>query len=500
MGAERELFAALDIGTSRIRVGVLETGDIPRLRVIADAANVVEHGANGSAVCRFSVIWHSVGEILSALGAWSKQHGITHLHLGICGQVSSLLRWDPATDAPAVDTCPIWLDSSCRDSVPALAELWDDGGAERLLGTCMPAATNWLAVKIHHARHGDPSPRLRYFQLADGVFQRLTGAAISHPTAQISLVDQRSLAYAPGMLKFLGITAQQLPELDAAGHRPMGAAMCTQFGLPPTTVCAGLQDTNAALLGFGGRGGDGLLLTGTSEIIGVREDSARAEPPARMIRTRLGAGWTIYGSSSSGGASVQWLLNTVLRRSGAGDLAALTAAAEQIPPGADGLLCLPYLAGERAPLWDARWSGSFLGLRAHHTDAHLFRALLEGVAFSRRQAAEAMECPLPARFRCAGGSTVNALWNRIRAGVLGRPLDLLAVPDLSLLGTLRHVRSIVLEKALGGNDAVLDRLCGTTAVEPDPAWVRVYDRAYARFRSAQTALDPATSDWEPIHA
>jgi sugar (pentulose or hexulose) kinase len=479
-----EAVAAIDLGTSRIRLAVLEP-EGPRLAILADAANEVRFAPGGVARCRFSAQWTAVIGHLRALAEWCRGRGVDRLHIGLTGQVSSLLRWDDAAGAPAEDEYPIWMDQSCRESLPELTALWEGERGEALLGTCMPAATNWLAVKARDHARRNPDDRARILQLQDAVFLRLTGACLSHPSAQISLVDHRTLDYAPRMLAFLGLGRERLPTVTAAGQAALSASARAEFGLPPTTLHAGPQDTHAALLGLCPEDGDGLLLAGTSEIVGVYERAPRATAPRRMIRSRLGDGWIVYGSSASGGSSVGWLMNSALRRRSGDDLEALSREAEAVPAGCDGLLCLPYFGGERAPLWNSALSGSLLGLRLHHTDAHLLRAVLEGVAFARRQAAQALERELPSRFLAAGGGTANELWNRIRASVLGRPLAVMETADLALIGAMRHAL-----RTLGGDDAPLRALLKTRTVAPDQDWVPIYRRAYRRFLAAQEFGEP----------
>jgi sugar (pentulose or hexulose) kinase len=479
-----EAVAAIDLGTSRIRLAVLEP-EGPRLAILADAANEVRFAPGGVARCRFSAQWATVLGHLRTLAKWCRERGVDRLRLGLTGQVSSLLRWDDAGGQPRDDEYPIWMDQSCRESVADLAEQWEGGRAEAMLGTCMPAATNWLAVKARDHARRNPDDRSRILQLQDAVFLSLTGVCLSHPSAQISLVDHRTLDYAPRMLSFLGLGRDRLPTVTASGSAEVTDRMRIELGLPPTTVCAGPQDTHAALLGLCPEDGDGLLLAGTSEIVGVYERAPRTQAPQRMIRSRLGDGWIVYGSSASGGSSVHWLMNSALRRRGSADLDALSREAEAVPPGCDGLLCLPYFGGERAPLWNSALSGSLLGLRLHHTDAHLLRAVLEGVAFARRQAAQALERELPQRFLCAGGGTANELWNRIRAAVLGRPLAIMETADLALIGAMRHAL-----RTLGRDDAPLRSLLRTKVVAPDPDWIPIYRRAYRRFLAAQEFGEP----------
>ncbi|HYE07736.1 MAG TPA: FGGY-family carbohydrate kinase [Planctomycetota bacterium] len=482
--ADARAVAAIDCGTTRIKLAVFVAGERPSFVALADAANVVETGEGGAARCRWSAIWRAVEGLLERLGAWCAAQGVRELDLGLSGQVSSLLRWDAVRDDAVDEAFPIWMDSTCRDALPAAQRLLGDGGATRLLGTALPPMTSWLAVKLMHARAQGGIGAVHALQVADAVFRRLTGRSVSHPTAQISLVDQVSGAYAGPVLEACGVDAQRLPRLDARGGYDLRDECRHRFALPATRVFAGLQDTNATMLGLSPEDGDGLWLTGTSEILGVHERTARAIAPERLVRARLGKGWAIYGSSLSGGATLAWLMEEVLRDPAR--LPALTAAAARIAPGADGLICLPYLAGERAPLWEPRWSGALIGLRAHHGDAHLLRAVLEGVALARRQVADALGCALPRRFLIAGGGAANALWNRIRAAVMDRPLAHDAANDLALVGVVRHVLACT-----GRDDAALGACLPARApIAPDAYLVRAYAELAPRFAAAQRALAP----------
>jgi xylulokinase len=483
-------YAALDLGTSRLRAGVFEpTDDGESFQVISDQPNDVRVASGGVARCSFKAQCSAIGKLLSALGVWTKSNGITHLHLGLCGQVSSLLRWDEQSNRPAEDEYPIWMDSTCLPAIRDMSKFWSKGGAQRMLGTCMPAVTTWLAVKARGHAQFQPEDRSTILQIQDAVFRRLTGKCFSHPSSQISLIHQDSWKYAPTVLKYVGLTTERLPRLDKHGTAVAIDAVRAEVGLSPTTVHAGVMDTHAALYGLFPEDGDGLLLTGTSEVLGVFESKAREEPPARMVRARLGDGWIVYGSSASGGNSVRWLVNSALGRNMDKDLERLSEAAAEIPPGCEGLTCLPYFGGERAPLWNSELSGSFVGLRTHHRDAHLLRALFEGIAFTRRQAAEALERPLPSRFLVAGGGAVNALWNKIRASVMNCPLDIMTVGDLALLGTIRH---IMLKS--GADDAPLRGLLASTRVKPDRQWAKIYEQRYVEFLKTQKMLGISSAD------
>ena len=112
---------------------------------------------------------------------------------------------------------------------------------------------------------------------------------------------------------------------------------------------------------------------------------------------------------------------------------------------------------------------------------------MEGIAFTRRQAAEALERPIPQRFLVAGGGAANALWNRIRASVLNRPLEIMTAGDLALIGCIRHAM------ATGGADATpLQSLLASTRVEPDPVSTEVYAEQYANFLLTHSLLGITT--------
>ncbi len=111
--------------------------------------------------------------------------------------------------------------------------------------------------------------------------------------------------------------------------------------------------------------------------------------------------------------------------------------AASAPPGSGGLIFLPYLNGERAPIWDADARGVFFGLNSAHRHAHLARAVMEGVAFSLRQVLARVEAASGARveqLHASGGPARLALWNQIKADVLGRPLLIPRQPHPACLG------------------------------------------------------------------
>ncbi|NBB84558.1 MAG: pentose kinase, partial [Alphaproteobacteria bacterium] len=166
------------------------------------------------------------------------------------------------------------------------------------------------------------------------------------------------------------------------------------------------------------------------------------------------------------------------------DWAAIEAEAAAVPAGAEGLIFLPYLTGERGP-GGATMRGQFLGLSAHHGRAHLYRAVMEGVALAARAdlVTLARGGAAPTRLTAIGGGAKSALWPTIKAAAYGLPLDIPETAEGGLIGcaALAGIGAGVWPDA-GAAVADLVRIART--VDPDPALARTYRRLATVFDEA----------------
>jgi xylulokinase len=167
--------------------------------------------------------------------------------------------------------------------------------------------------------------------------------------------------------------------------------------------------------------------------------------------------------------------------------------AAEAPPGAGGLLFLPYLAGERAPLLDPATGGAFVGLRMDHGRAHLARAVLEGIAFSLRHALEPLQEAgvRPARAILAGGAAQHPSMRRIMADVLEQPMTPLETAEQSALG------AALLAAQHAGFFPTLQDACDAavhygTPVQPDPARAALYRDLYVQYHGLYPLLRDTT--------
>jgi xylulokinase len=276
------------------------------------------------------------------------------------------------------------------------------------------------------------------------MIHRLTGEYVMdfHTASYYNpLFDLRNLRWEP---RFAGpiVELDRLPNLmwsdQIAGLVTPAAA--AETGLKAgTPVTAGTIDAAAEAVSVGVvEPGDMMVMYGTTMFfIHVTSDPV---PDPRMWATAfaLPGRYSIDGGMSTTGALTRWFRDNLggeemaaEARGGANAYTALAETAGGIPPGAEGLICLPYFAGERTPINDPDARGVFAGLTLSHTKAHLYRASLEGTAYGVRHNLEtmsAMGAP-PRRLVAVGGGAKNPLWLQIVSDVSGLPQD---VPERTI--------------------------------------------------------------------
>jgi xylulokinase len=199
-------------------------------------------------------------------------------------------------------------------------------------------------------------------------------------------------------------------------------------------------------------------------------------------------GWHAMGVMLSAAGSLAWARDAL-----APGLAydELLAEAAEWPPAVEGLVFLPYLAGERTPHFDPGARGAFVGLSLRNDRGALVRAVLEGVAFGLRDSLELLRTlgVAPQAARVSGGGARSELWLRIVASVLGLPLETTAGEEGAAFG------AALLGGVAGGmfanaHEAVAATVRVTRTIEPEPEWTEPYGGAYERFRSLYPALRP----------
>lgn len=326
---------------------------------------------------------------------------------------------------------------------------------------------------------------------------RFTGVAAAEPSdgSGIPLVDLRSREWCRPALAALDLPAQLFPPLvtstSVAGTVTSDVAAATGLRAG-TPVYAGGSDQALAALGAGVVSPGTLLLSISTGGQLVTPLLHPLPAPVRGLHTLCHALPDTYLALSAtlgAGLSLRWLREVVFDDRADGSEARLMDLAAAAPPGAGGLLFLPYLSGERAPLLDAEASGAFVGLRLDHGRPHLARAVLEGVAFSLRHAYEPLQAAgvRATRLVLAGGAARSPLIRAIVADVLAQEVTPLQITDQSALG------AALLAAAGVGFFPDLLAACAAVVryeppVTPDPARVALYRALYERYHGLYPKL------------
>ncbi len=424
--------------------------------------------------------WEASRDALEEVSAGREVAGI-----GLSGQMHGLVCLDDADRVirPAI----LWND---QRTAAECAEIEQAVGLERLIAlTGNRALTGFTAPKLLWLRRHEPGSFARIARIClpkDYVRLRLTGEwAIDVADASGTLLlDVGRRTWSETVVAELGLDRAWLPPVlespAVSGH--------TEDGIP---VAAGAGDCAAAAVGVGVVDpGPVSVVLGTSGVVFATLPGYQPDPEARVhsFCHAVPGRWHAMGVMLSAAGSLQWLHDVLGPDL---DFAALVAEAGRWEPGAEGLLFLPYLQGERTPHADPDARGAFTGLSLRHDRAALVRAVLEGVAFGLRDSLELLRelGAAPAVARASGGGARSELWLQICASVLGLPIERVAVDDGSAYG------AALLGAVAGGlfasvEDAVTATVRVTGTIDPDPAWQERYQSIYPRFRALYPALHP----------
>jgi xylulokinase len=290
-----------------------------------------------------------------------------------------------------------------------------------------------------------------------------------------------------------GLDVRRVPDAVTAGsvmgELTPGAA--SALGLVPgTAVVAGMVDAFASFHGAGLLdAGDAIDTGGVSGGFGVYWSSPVEAAGSFCTPAPLPGLHVVGGAMAATGRALDWFLADVLGGGISRD--ALLAEAAATPPGADGLVFLPYLAGERSPLWDPHASGAFVGLTLRHGRGHMARAILEAAAFAIRHVAQPiLETGVSVRgMRVCGGPARSATWNRIKADVTRFPVMIPHDVDTTVVGMgIVGATGIGAQPDIPAAIRAMTRIDGT--LEPAAELGRLYDELFDAYVGLYPALSP----------
>jgi xylulokinase len=407
--------------------------------------------------------------------------------IGLSGQMHGLVCLD--RDDRVIRPAILWND---QRTAAECAEIEALLGLERLIAlTGNRALTGFTAPKLLWLRRHEPDAYARIARIMlpkDYVRLRLTGgwATDVADASGTLLLDVGRRRWSHDVLAALDVPAGWLPELYES-PAPTGACNSLLQGTP---VAAGAGDQPAAALGVGITDPGRLsVVLGTSGVVlsalpGYAHD---ADARVHVFCHAVPDTWQAMGVMLSAAGSLQWLRDVVAPGV---PFDTLLAEAARWPPGCEGLLFAPYLAGERTPHADPDARGAFVGLSLRHDRGALVRAVLEGVAFGLRDSLDVVTgLGVPATAgRVSGGGARGRLWLEIVASVLGLPLALTETEEGSAYG------AALLGGVAGGlfrdiGEAVARCVRVHESTTPRPEWEAAYAAVRPRFRRLYPVLD-----------
>ncbi|MFQ5972811.1 MAG: FGGY-family carbohydrate kinase [Alphaproteobacteria bacterium] len=404
--------------------------------------------------------------------------------LAVCGQMHGPVPIG-RDDESLLEHVQLWNDKRAE----AICESFRLGEDEDALRprTGNPVAPSWVGFKVAWiARHQpDIYERARAFLVPkDYLNLRLTGvAATDYSEASGSYVlDCESRRYDPDLAARLGVEADKFasPRSSTYVIGTVTTAAAEATGLAAgTPVVAGGGDFLVSLLGAGAaRPGTGADVTGTSNLVSVFAPRPIIDGRIQNLHAADVRGWVPFGLIDAGGGALRWARRTFGPEL---DYAAIDEAASAAGPGAEGLLFLPYLTGER--LGGASNSRAQLfGLTERHDLGHVWRAVLEGVALASRRNVEVMRGAGAAfdRIIATGGGANSALWLRIKAAAYRLPVATPREVESGLIGC-----AILAGCGAGLFDDTASAVEGMVSigepVHPDAQWAARYDELAAVF-------------------
>ena len=486
------MLLVIDIGTSNFKAALVDYhGAWLRSVAVPLSSGTAGHGATGGgAIYDDTIYYGTIDGGAEWLAAFERA---TEALASLSGVEAVVISGNgptviPVTGEPGVDSAGL--------SVPAgAARLWLDRRAEEesrivsdAVGDFVDAGFFLPKILAIKRRERELYHRTKYFLGApEFLAYALTGEArMVFPSEGFSRWYWDAVA-----LEKTGLDAAKMPPFIAPGETTgvLASRAASRFGFSPgTRVIAGGPDFFVSILGTAVTGpGQCCDRSGSSEGINVCTAERIIDPRLMSYGHPVPGLWNLSGIISTTGMAVSWARD--LLGLAAEDYGAFFARAEQAAAGSGGLVFLPYLAGERAPLWDPRARGVFMGLSLATGREEAARAVAEGICYAIRDVADVMEsCGAAIReFRISGGTAESRFLNQLKADITGRPVLVPARREAELAG-LAAIGAAALGKYASFAEAARATVRMEAEYLPNPAHRPVYEAGFARYRELYRAL------------
>jgi gluconokinase len=294
-------------------------------------------------------------------------------------------------------------------------------------------------------------------------------------------------------LKLCDITSNQLPQLVATDfiRKDLNPEIANSLNIPATTMfCIGASDGCLANIGsYAIKKGTAALTIGTSGAVRIANKKPIFNFREMTFNYVLDKQTFICGGPvNNGGNIMDWLFETFLKNIDpkGEDFETFFKIVNTIPAGSKGLLFLPYLYGERAPVWDERSSGVFFGIKPFHTNPSFLKAALEGICYSMNEVLEVVESSAEkiVQLNVGGGFIQSETWMQILADITGKKLCVIETEDSSAVGAaILNMKAL---KMIEDYDSLQPK--NNILIEPDLNNHLLYKKYYLVFKNLYCSL------------
>lgn len=491
----------IDLGTSACKAALFSADG--RVLAAASAEYPVYYPQEGWAEQNPNDWWAGVCRAIHTLLAAEGVNPQEIVGIGIDGQSWSAVAVDEA--GKVLCNTPIWMDTRAQEICDRLNRTI---GADRIFAVAGNSLQpSYTTAKILWYKEHLPEVyehTAAILQSNSFIAYRLTGV-LSQDMSQgygLHCFDMQKRCWDEGLCEQLGIERRLLPPLVACDEvigtvTPQAAA---QSGLPVgIPVVAGGLDAACGTLGAGViHPGETQEQGGQAGGMSICLEKYQADPRLILSCHVVPGQWLLQGGTTGGGGVMRWFEaqfadyeRAQKEQTGKSSLDALNELAKEVPAGSDGLVFLPYMAGERSPIWNPDAKGVFYGLDFSKTKGHFVRACMEGVALSLRhnlevakQAGASVEV-----LRAMGGSANSLLWTQIKADVTGKSIVVPLSDTATTLGAAM-LAGVGVGVYQNYEEAVAKTVQITRRHEPNKQHQAVYDRLYQQYRRLYEALAP----------
>ena len=421
--------------------------------------------------------------------------------IGIDGQSWSAIPID--REGNVLANTPIWMDTRAQSICDRLNQEIGQEEIFEVAGNSLQPS--YSTAKILWYKENLPEVYAKIYKILQSnsyIAFKLTGAVTQDVSQGYGLhcFNMKKGCWDEKMCERLGIPMEFLPEICDCDHvvgtvTGKAAAECGLVeGIP---VVAGGLDAACGTLGAGViHSGETQEQGGQAGGMSICTEEYKADPRLILSYHVVPGKWLLQGGTTGGGGVMRWFERefAAYERSrkadtGKSSLEQLNEIAEAVPAGSEGVVFLPYMSGERSPVWNPYAKGVFYGLDFAKTKGHMVRACMEGVAFSLRHNLEVAEAAGAKAevLRAMGGSANSLLWTQIKADVTGKAVVVPASDTATTLGA-----AILAGVGVGFykdyEEAVSMTVKETRRHEPNPENKEVYNKTYRTYRDLYESL------------